>query len=67
MNKIILATTALIIGYSGSIRAQKNDQISLEDIWKNYSYSPKYVSGLTSMNDGLHYTTLESSKRELLS
>ena len=63
MNKLFLATTALIIGFSGSINAQKNEQISLEDIWKKYSYSPKYVSGLTSMNDGLHYTTLERSKK----
>src|SRR5688572_8601536 len=34
--------------------AQKS--ITLEDIWKNYSYYPQYLYGLNSMNDGLNYT-----------
>lgn len=63
MNKIYLAAAALIIGFSTTIKAQNTGQISLEDIWKKYSYSPKYVRGLTSMKDGLHYTTLERSKQ----
>lgn len=33
-------------------------QITLEDIWKNYSFSTKSVSGIRSMNDGVHYTSL---------
>lgn len=63
MNKIYLAAAALIIGFSTTIKAQNTGQISLEDIWKKYSYSPKYVRGLTSMKDGLYYTTLERSKQ----
>ena len=38
--------------------AQKRD-ITLEDIWKNYSFYPKSYSGLNSMNDGEHYVTME--------
>ena len=34
--------------------AQKN--LTLEDIWKSRDYYPKYLYGLNSMNDGLHYT-----------
>lgn len=33
--------------------------ISLEDIWKNYSFSSETVRGVRSMNDGLNYTVLE--------
>jgi dipeptidyl-peptidase-4 len=30
--------------------------ITVEDLWKNYAYYGKYLYGLNSMNDGLHYT-----------
>ncbi|MBL4734700.1 MAG: DPP IV N-terminal domain-containing protein [Flavobacteriales bacterium] len=36
------------------------EQIDLEDIWKNGTFSQKSVYGLRSMNDGLHYTTKET-------
>lgn len=39
----------------------QTEQISLEDIWKTYSFSAKTVSGIRSMNDGVHYTSLVST------
>jgi dipeptidyl-peptidase-4 len=38
------------------------DPITLEDIWKSREFSPRYVSGVRSMDDGLHYTRLVSDK-----
>ena len=37
--------------------AQKD--VKLEDVWRNYRFYATGVSGLTSMKDGLHYTTLD--------
>jgi dipeptidyl-peptidase-4 len=34
--------------------------VTLEDLWKKYTFSQESVSGLRSMNDGLHYTILEN-------
>lgn len=56
MKKIIFITCLLFVQV---IVAQK--QLSLEDIWKSREYSPKYLYGLNSMNDGLHYTVQEQS------
>lgn len=39
--------------------AQKN--LTLDDIWKSREYYPKYLYGLNSMNDGLHYTVQEQT------
>ena len=36
--------------------------ITLEDIWQNYEFSPKRVPGFTFMNDGQHYTRRERGK-----
>lgn len=51
-----------IIGFSillvNNLSAQKKD-ITLEDIWKNGTFRSKGVFGLVSMNDGIHYSTLE--------
>jgi dipeptidyl-peptidase 4 len=54
----ILSLLLLLIG---AINAQKKN-ISLEDIWKNRTFSGKGVFGLVSMKDGLHYTTFEGVK-----
>ena len=41
-----------------TINGFSQDPITLEDIWKSGEFSPKYVSGVRSMDDGLHYTSL---------
>ena len=38
--------------------AQKRN-ITLEDLWQNYSFYPKNIGGFNSMNDGEHYSTME--------
>lgn len=38
-------------------------EITLEDIYKNGVFREKSISGLRSMNDGEHFTTLEKSRK----
>ncbi len=47
----------LLIFNTGNVWAQTG--ITLEDIWRNRTYREQTVSGLRSLNDGVHYTTLE--------
>ncbi|MDD3961057.1 MAG: S9 family peptidase [Bacteroidia bacterium] len=37
----------------------QQQKITLEDLWRTYSFYPSSVRGVASMNDGAHYTTLE--------
>ncbi len=39
---------------------QQNNKITLEDLWRNYKFFPQSVQGVSSMNDGEHYTTMEN-------
>jgi|TARA_B110000240_G_C13492747_1_gene450378 dipeptidyl-peptidase-4 len=50
---IIFSALASIICFS------QNKQITLEDIWLNYSLFPKSYSNLNSLNSGEHYSILE--------
>lgn len=43
-----------------TLQAQK--AISLEDIWKKYTFSTRSVPGFTFQNDGRHYTKLDRNK-----
>jgi dipeptidyl-peptidase-4 len=54
-NLFIIGFALLIVN---NLEAQKKD-ITLEDIWVNPTFNSKTISGLESMNDGLHYSTLE--------
>lgn len=53
----------LISVLSISIQAQTNQKITLEDLFVKGTFNTETVSGLRSMNDGEHYTTLENSKQ----
>ena len=44
------------------VSAQNNKSITLEDIWRDYKFSPNQIGGLRSMNNGLYYTVLEPRK-----
>jgi dipeptidyl-peptidase-4 len=57
MKNIKLFISAVVIAATtfNSIAQQKT--ISLEDIWKDGTFTSKYIAGLTSMKDGIHYTT----------
>ncbi len=47
---------SLLIAFIATQTLVAQKSITLEDIWKNYSYYPQYLYGLNSMNDGIHYT-----------
>ena len=54
---ILLATF-----FNSGIAQEEYKNITLEDIFKKGVFRTKSVYGLRSMNDGLHYTTMESGK-----
>ena len=56
MRKILITIVVLCIGFSSWTQ---NKVISLEDIWKNYSFYPDYVWGLKSMKNGSYYTQID--------
>ncbi|MCT4624838.1 MAG: S9 family peptidase [Schleiferiaceae bacterium] len=58
MKKIILGV--LILG--SSLAFAQHKEITVNDIWKYYRFYASGISGLKSMNDGVHYTTLKSMK-----
>lgn len=37
---------------------QLKQKITIDDIWRNYTFYPKTVNGLNPMADGLHYTAI---------
>jgi len=39
-----------------------SQKLTLEDVWQKYTFYPKTVSGIRSMNDGLFYTTQVGNK-----
>jgi len=53
-----LLTLLLAILFITPTFAQKRD-ITLEDLWQNYTFYPSYIGGFNSMNDGEHYSTME--------
>ncbi len=44
----------------------QNKQLELEDFTRKGTFSAKSVSGLQSMNDGVHYTTLENDGTQIV-
>lgn len=61
-NKFIYSLVLFIAFGTGRAHAQTGSKtVSLEDIWTAKKFNAKTVSGLRSMNDGLHYTILESN------
>ena len=51
---LLLLSCAQLISFS-----QTKKEITLEDIWLQGTFQTKGVNGLSSMNDGIHYTTLD--------
>ena len=58
--KIILT----FIGFVLVMNVFEQKEITLEDIWKNNAFGSKSISGISSMNDGAHYSTIISSGEE---
>ncbi|MBN1820958.1 MAG: DPP IV N-terminal domain-containing protein, partial [Prolixibacteraceae bacterium] len=61
MKQILILSLAFILGLSTI--AQETKKITLEDIFVNNTFAQKTVSGLRSMNDGEHYTTIANNSR----
>lgn len=54
-------------GCSVAVMGQQDvKKISLEDLWTKRTFSSESVYGLRSMNDGLHYTTLEGKGTKIV-
>ncbi|MBT8195444.1 MAG: hypothetical protein HKO56_09720, partial [Bacteroidia bacterium] len=56
MKNILLVVLAI----SFAVPTQAQNKITLKDIWASGKFSPNYVYGLRSMQDGAHYTKTES-------
>lgn len=57
--KIITLLSIAVLAFSTSTKAQY--EITLEEIFKTFAFGSKTVSGISSMKDGAHYTTIISS------
>lgn len=61
MNKLF-ALLAILLA-SAQLSAQSAQKITLEDIFVNRTFRAQSVSGLRSMNDGLHFSTMENGTK----
>ena len=52
---------ALALSISLSSWAQKK-YVTIDDLWKSYSFYPEYVRGLKSMKGGDYYTQIDKYK-----
>ena len=55
LRKVFFALSLISLSYFATAQGKK---VTLEDVWKRYEFNAKRTSGLSSMNDGLHYTAL---------
>ncbi len=61
MNRSIFLTLgAFLILVSPCLGQGK--KVSLEQVWKRYEFADRRTTGITSMNDGIHYTTYSRGK-----
>ncbi len=58
MKRIIVVIVSILM--FGTVYSQDKRDITLEDIWRDYKFYGKSIGGLRSMNDGVHYTTLDA-------
>ncbi|MCB0409508.1 MAG: S9 family peptidase [Flavobacteriales bacterium] len=57
MKKVVLSF--LLLNLVGIAISQELKNVSLEDIWKNYTFYARTVSGIRSLNNGVNYTSLQ--------
>ena len=60
MKKIYLLILFAALICSQSFSQKKS--VTIEGIWKNYSFYARNISGIRSLNDGVFYTSLERTK-----
>lgn len=57
MKRISILTIVFVVLVSNFAVGQDSlKNITLEDIWTNYSFYPRSIRGINSLNDGKHYT-----------
>lgn len=61
MKRLVFLVLAAIIAMGAT--AQNNQRITLEDLFVKGTFRASSVYGLRSMNDGIHYTTMENGTR----
>ena len=61
MKKIVFIVAVFVLNYN--LNAQESDRFSLEDVLVKNILQPSTVTGLRSMNDGEHYTTMEGNTK----
>ncbi|MEN8116121.1 MAG: DPP IV N-terminal domain-containing protein [Bacteroidota bacterium] len=61
MNRLIAFLTLVTVAFTTV--AQSTQKITLEDIFVKGTFKAETISGLRSMNDGEHYTTLENNTK----
>ncbi|OQX96942.1 MAG: S9 family peptidase [Bacteroidetes bacterium 4572_117] len=66
MRKILLLFLLSFFVVNSSFAQQSYKTITVEDLWKYYSFYQKSVYGLRSMNDGLNYTTFDKRKQLII-
>jgi dipeptidyl-peptidase 4 len=59
----ILAIALFLIFFQGANPGKQ--EITLEDIWSKGTFRAKGISGLASMKDGLHYTSVQGNDNEV--
>jgi len=60
MNRILGLLFSILLACAATAQSQK---ITLEDIFEKETFQAQSVKGLRSMNDGIHYTTLENNTK----
>lgn len=60
--KIKFILTPLVALFIAQTVTAQEKMIQLEDIWASRTFSPEWVWGINSMNDGVHYSSLNRGK-----
>jgi dipeptidyl-peptidase-4 len=64
LNQKSIYSLLIIIFLNGLLYGQESDRkLSVADFWKTYTFTPKSVSGIRSMNDGEHYTAIRNGQQ----
>ena len=61
MKKLLILLVVILTFFTG--QAQQAQKITLEDIFQKGTFRALSVYGLRSMNDGIHYTTMEARSK----
>lgn len=64
MKKIFILCIVLS-GFLNAFTQPEKKPITIEDLWKNYTFSPEGVPGFTSLSDGRFYVAVDKGKNLL--